>query len=63
MIALSPRTTSFFDPQQPQVPAQGGKGNMPLPADYQSRYGNYGFDSGLQNYLDLLIGAKRAYFS
>lgn len=35
-----------------QVPAQGGKGNTPLPAGYQSRYGNYGFDPGLQNYLD-----------
>ena len=34
------------------VPAQGGKGNMPLPANYQSQYGNYGFDSGLQSYLD-----------
>jgi hypothetical protein len=34
------------------VPAQGGKGNMPLPADYKSRYGNYGFDPGLQSYLD-----------
>ena len=48
-------------PQQPgQVPAQGGKGNMPLPADYQSRYGNYGFDSGLQNYLDQqYVGSTR----
>jgi hypothetical protein len=47
--------------QQPgQVPAQGGKGNMPLPADYQSRYGNYGFDSGLQNYLDQqYVGSTR----
>jgi hypothetical protein len=35
-----------------QIPAQGGKGNRPLPADYQSQYGNYGFDTGLQNYLD-----------
>ena len=34
------------------VPPQGGKGNTPLPANYQSQYGNYGFDSGLQNYLD-----------
>ena len=43
-----------------QVPAQGGKGNMPLPADYQSRYGNYGFDSGLQNYLDQqYVGSTR----
>lgn len=39
-------------PVQPTVPPQGGKGNMPLPANYQSQYGNYGFDSGLQNYLD-----------
>jgi hypothetical protein len=47
-------------PVQPSVPAQGGKGNMPLPADYQSRYGNYGFDSGLQNYLDQqYVGSTR----
>ena len=47
-------------PPRPTVPAQGGKGNMPLPADYQSRYGNYGFDSGLQNYLDQqYVGSTR----
>ena len=34
------------------VPAQGGKGNMPLPSHYQSPYANYGFDPGLQSYLD-----------
>jgi hypothetical protein len=39
-------------PVQPTVPAQGGKGNMPLPSHYQSPYANYGFDSGLQSYLD-----------
>lgn len=35
-----------------QVPAQGGKGNRPLPSHYQSPYANYGFDPGLQSYLD-----------
>jgi hypothetical protein len=57
-----PYTPIGYPPvQQPgQVPAQGGKGNMPLPADYQSRYGNYGFDSGLQNYLDQqYVGSTR----
>ena len=49
-----------YPPAQPQVPAQGGKGNMPLPANYQSQYGNYGFDSGLQNYLDQqYVGSTR----
>jgi hypothetical protein len=38
--------------QQPTIPAQGGKGNMPLPEGYQSPYANYGFDPGLQSYLD-----------
>jgi hypothetical protein len=54
----SPYTPIGLPPSQ--VPAQGGKGNMPLPADYQSRYGNYGFDSGLQNYLDQqYVGSTR----
>jgi len=34
------------------IPPQGGKGNMPLPSHYQSPYASYGFDSGLQSYLD-----------
>jgi hypothetical protein len=43
-------------PQQPgQVPVQGGRGPLPpfaLPSHYQSPYANYGFDPGLQSYLD-----------
>lgn len=50
-------------PQQPgQVPVQGGFGQQPakggtlpsftLPSHYQSPFANYGFDPGLQSYLD-----------
>ena len=42
--------------QQPgQVPVQGGRGPLSpftLPSHYQSPYANYGFDPGLQSYLD-----------
>jgi hypothetical protein len=41
-----------YQPMPGQVPPQGGKGNMPLPEGYQSPYANYGFDPGLQSYLD-----------
>jgi hypothetical protein len=41
-----------YQPPPGQVPPQGGKGNRPLPSHYQSPYANYGFDPGLQSYLD-----------
>jgi hypothetical protein len=42
---------SLQQPGRP-IPPQGSKGNRPLPEGYQSPFANYGFDPGLQSYLD-----------
>lgn len=46
------RPRPFENGPGPRIPAQGGKGNIPLPEHYQSPYANYGFDPALQSYLD-----------
>lgn len=46
------RPRPFENGPGPRIPAQGGKTQPALPPGFQSPYANYGFDPGLQSYLD-----------